>query len=51
LTIVVENSNNYTGYSVLSGKSEAIESGFGFIGITGYKIIFKWLKYPNRYIY
>jgi hypothetical protein len=51
LTIVVGNSNNYTGYSVLCGKSEAIESGFGFIGITGYKIIFKWLKYPNRYIY
>jgi hypothetical protein len=51
LTIVVENSNNYIGYFVLSGKSEAIESGFGFIGITGYKIIFKWLKYPKRYIY
>jgi hypothetical protein len=51
LTRVVGNSNNYTGYSVLSGKSEAIESGFGFIGITGYKIIFKRLKYPIRYIY
>jgi hypothetical protein len=50
LTIVVGNSNNYMGYSVLSGKSGAIESGFGFIGITGYKIIFKWLKYPNKYI-
>jgi hypothetical protein len=21
------------------------------MGIVGYKIIFKWLKYPNRYIY
>jgi hypothetical protein len=51
LTIVVGNSNNYTGYSSLSGKSEAIESGYGFMGIVGYKIIFKWLKYPNRYIY
>jgi hypothetical protein len=51
LTIVVGNSNNYTGYSVLSGKSEAVESGYGFMDIVGYKIIFKWLKYPNRYIY
>jgi hypothetical protein len=51
ITIVVSNSNNYTGYSSLSGKSEAVESGYGFMGIVGYKIIFKWLKYPNRYIY
>jgi hypothetical protein len=28
-----------------------VESGYGFMGIVGYKIIFKWLKYPNRYIY
>jgi hypothetical protein len=42
LTIVVAHSNNYTGYSVLSGKSEAIESGYGFMGIVGYKVIFKW---------
>jgi hypothetical protein len=51
LTIVVGNSNNYTGYSSLSGKSEAVDSGYGFMGIVGYKIIFKWLTYPNRYIY
>jgi hypothetical protein len=51
LTIVVGNSNNYTGYSVLLGKSEAILSSYVFMGIVGYKIIFKWLKYPNRYIY
>jgi hypothetical protein len=51
LTIVVGNSNNYTGYSSLSDKSEAVESGYGFMCIIGYKIIFKWLKYPNRYIY
>jgi prefoldin subunit 5 len=51
LTIVVGNPNNYIGYSVLSGKSEAVESGYGFMGIVGFKIIFKWLKYPNRYIY
>jgi hypothetical protein len=51
LTIVVGNSNNYTGYSVLSGKSEAVESGYGFMGIVCYKIIFKLLKYPNWFIY
>jgi hypothetical protein len=28
-----------------------VESGYGFMGIVGYKIIFIWLKYPNRYIY
>jgi hypothetical protein len=50
LIIVVGNSNNYTGYSSLSGKSEAVESGYGFMGIIGYKINFKWLKYPNKYI-
>jgi hypothetical protein len=49
LTIVVGNSNNYTGYSVLSGKSEAVESGYVFMGIVGFRIISKWLKYPNRY--
>jgi hypothetical protein len=49
LTIVVGNSNNYTGYSVLSGKSEAVESGFGFIVIVGFTVIFKCLKYRNRY--
>jgi hypothetical protein len=43
-TIVIGNSNNYTGYSSLSGKSGAVESGYGFMGIVGYKIIFKWLK-------
>jgi hypothetical protein len=31
LPILVCNSNNYTGYSKLSGKSEALESGFGFM--------------------
>jgi hypothetical protein len=42
LTIVVGNSNYYTCYSVSSGKSKAVESGYGFMGIVGYKIIFKW---------
>jgi hypothetical protein len=51
LTIVLGNSNYYTRYSSLSEKSEAVESGYGLMGIVGYKIIFKWLKYPNRYIY
>jgi hypothetical protein len=51
LTIVVGNSNNDTVYSTLSGKSEAVESGYGFMGIVGYKIMFEWLKYLNRYIY
>jgi hypothetical protein len=51
LTIVVDNSNNYIRYSTLSGKSEDVESGYGFIGIACLKIIFKWLKYPNKYIY
>jgi hypothetical protein len=51
LTIVVGNSNNYSGYSTLSGKSEAVESGLGFIDLVGLKNIFKWFKYPNRYIY
>jgi hypothetical protein len=41
LPIVVGNSSNYTSYSVLSGKSEAVESGFGFLGIVNYKVIFK----------
>jgi hypothetical protein len=50
LTIVVGDSNNYTGYSVLSGKSEAVESGYDFMGIICFKIIFKWLKYQNTYI-
>jgi hypothetical protein len=42
LTRGVGNSNNDTRYSVLSGKSEAVESGYGFMGIVGFKIIFKW---------
>jgi hypothetical protein len=49
--IVVDNSNNYTDYSVLSDKSEAVESGYGFIDIDFNKDIFKWLRYPNRYMY
>jgi hypothetical protein len=40
-TIVLDNSNNYTVYSALSGKSEAVESSFGFMGIVYCKIIFK----------
>jgi hypothetical protein len=28
-----------------------MESGYGFMGISGYKIIFKDLRYPNKYIY
>jgi hypothetical protein len=51
LTIVVGNSNNSCGYSVYSGKSEAIESGYGFMGISCYKIIFKDLRHLNKYIY
>jgi methyl-accepting chemotaxis protein len=50
LTIVLGNSNNDTGYSVLSGKSEVVESSFGFMGIVGFKIIFKLLQYLNWYI-
>jgi hypothetical protein len=41
LTIIVGNSNNDIGYSILSGKSEAVESGFGFMDIEGYKVLFK----------
>jgi hypothetical protein len=51
LTIVVVNSNNYTGYSVLSRKPEALKSGYDFMRIVGFIIIFKWSKYPNRYMY
>jgi hypothetical protein len=51
LTIVVGNSNNSCGYSVYSGKTEAMESGYGFMSISGYKIIFKDLRHPNKYIY
>jgi hypothetical protein len=51
LTIEVGNSSNDTGYSVLSGKSQAVESDYGFISIVGFKIIFKVLKYPNMNIY
>jgi chromosome segregation ATPase len=40
LTIVVGNSKNYTRYSTLLGKLEAIESGYGFMGIVCFKIIF-----------
>jgi hypothetical protein len=50
LTIVVVNYNNSCGYSVYSGKSEAMESGYDSIGISGYKIIFKDLRHPNKYI-
>jgi hypothetical protein len=51
LTIVVGNSNNSCGYSVYSGKAEAMESGYGCMGISGYKSIFKDLTHPNKYIY
>ncbi|GMO13052.1 MAG: hypothetical protein Ta2E_01900 [Mycoplasmoidaceae bacterium] len=51
LTVIVGNSNNSTCYSILLGKSEVVESGFGFMRIVRYKIVFKWLKYPKRYIY
>jgi hypothetical protein len=51
LTIVVGNSNTSCGYSVYSGKAEAMESGYGFMGISGFKIIFKDLRHPNNYIY
>jgi hypothetical protein len=49
LEIVVGNYNNYTGYSTLSGKSEAVESGFEFMRIEDYKTLFKSLSYPNKY--
>jgi hypothetical protein len=42
-TIIMGNSNKYTGYSALSGEAEAEESGYGFMGIVGLKIIFKGL--------
>jgi hypothetical protein len=35
LTICVGNPNNYAGYSILSKKSETIESGLGFMGTDG----------------
>jgi hypothetical protein len=41
LTIVVGNSKNYPRYSLLSGKSEDVESCYGFMGIVGFQIIFK----------
>jgi hypothetical protein len=33
LPIDVGNSNNYTGYSILSDKSEAVESSFGVMSM------------------
>jgi hypothetical protein len=42
LARVVDNSNNYIGYSILSGQSKAVKSGFGFLGIEGDKVVFKW---------
>jgi hypothetical protein len=51
LTIVVGNSNNHTGYLIISGKSEEVESAFGFIGLEGYKVLFKWPLHPNMDIY
>jgi hypothetical protein len=51
LTIVVGNSNNYTVYSILPNESEAVESSFGFMGIKSHKVLFKWLRYPNRYMH
>jgi hypothetical protein len=41
LTIVVDNSNNCIGFSILWGKSEDTEYGFDFMGIEGYKLLFK----------
>jgi hypothetical protein len=40
LTIVVGNSNNYTGYSIFIGKSNAVASRFEFMGIESYKVFF-----------
>jgi hypothetical protein len=48
LTIAVANSKNYIDYSILSGKSEIVESRFGFRGIECYRDLFKWLKYPSQ---
>jgi hypothetical protein len=50
LTIVVGNSNNSCGDSIYSGKTEALESGYGFMSISGYKIILKDLRHPNKYM-
>jgi hypothetical protein len=51
LTIIVGNSHKHTSYSILLGKLEACESRFGFMRIESDKGIFKWLRYPNRYMY
>jgi hypothetical protein len=51
LTIGVCNSNNYVGNSIFSGKIEAIEYDNGVMGIDVYKVIFEWIRYPNRYIH
>jgi hypothetical protein len=40
LIIVVGNSNNYIGNSILSGKSEAVESGFEFMKSSVSKLYF-----------
>jgi hypothetical protein len=50
-TIIVGNSNNCTDFSILSGKSETVESNFVFIGIEVEKILFKRLRYPNMYMH
>jgi hypothetical protein len=41
LTIVVGHSNIYTVSSIPSEKFETVESGFEFMAIKGYKILFK----------
>jgi hypothetical protein len=51
LEIIVNISNNYTGYSIFTGKPEAFESGFEFQDIEGYKVLFEWLRNPNGYVY
>jgi hypothetical protein len=49
--LVVSNSYRCTDYSLFSRKSEAVESGFSLMDIKGYKVLFKWLRNPNRRMY
>jgi hypothetical protein len=48
--MVIYNSNNFMEYFVFSSKSEEVEFGYEFMIIDGYKVIFKWSPFPNRYL-
>jgi adenine C2-methylase RlmN of 23S rRNA A2503 and tRNA A37 len=41
LANLICNSNNYTGYSIFASKSEEVETDFSFMGVKGYKVLFK----------